>query len=142
MNGFSANLRIPTRAADPGRQLGGGGKGGGTGLLEKTGLNLSQSSQEFSAKTDDTGGGGSNGGKVNNGGSGGDGDEGDDDDYFDNNDDEVREDRLPCLALGLWITFLGRSLSILQKLKLVCRTGRAAALHYLKHPMLSVNAGR
>ena len=79
---------MPTHAADPGRQL--GGKGGGAALLEKSGLNLSQSSEQFNAKTDDTGGGGNNGGKVNNGGSGGDGDEGDDDDYFDDGDDEAR----------------------------------------------------
>ena len=92
--GFSASIRVPNalqvRAADPGRQLGGSGKGGGTGLLEKSALNLSQNQTEFSAKTDDTGGGGSNGGKVNNGGSGGDGDEGDDDDYFDDGDEEAR----------------------------------------------------
>lgn len=86
--GFSASIRVPTTMVEIGRQL--GGKGGGAAVLERSGLDLSQKSQEFSAKTDDTGGGGNNGGKVNNGGGGGDGDEGDDDDYFDNNDDDVR----------------------------------------------------
>ena len=86
--GFSASIRTPTTAVDIGRQL--GGKGGGAAVLERSGLDLSQSSAEFQAKTDDTGGGGNDGGKVNNGGSGGDGDEGDDDDYFDDGDEEAR----------------------------------------------------
>jgi len=86
---LSASLRVPTTGLEIGRQLG-GGKGGGTGLLERTGLDLSQSSQEFSAKTDDTGGDGGNGNGIKNGGGGGDGDEGDDDEYRDDGDDEVR----------------------------------------------------
>jgi len=82
---------VPTTGLEIGRQLG-GGKGGGTGLLERTGLDLSQSSQEFSAKTDDTGGDGGNGNGIKNGGGGGDGDEGDDDEYRDDGDDEGGDD--------------------------------------------------
>lgn len=84
--GFHASIRVPASMVEIGRQL--GGKGGGSALLEKSGLDLGQSSASFEAKTDDTGGGGSNGGKVNNGGGGGDGDEGDDDDYFEEGDEE------------------------------------------------------
>ena len=84
-----ASLRLPPSAVDIGRQLG-GSKGGGAAVLERSGLDLSQASQEFSAKTDDTGGDGGNGGSIKNGGGGGDGDEGDDDEYRDDGDEEVR----------------------------------------------------
>jgi hypothetical protein len=84
-----ASLRVPPTAVDIGRQLG-GSKGGGAAVLERSGLDLIQASQEFSAKTDDTGGDGGNGGSIKNGGGGGDGDEGDDDEYRDDGDEEVR----------------------------------------------------
>jgi hypothetical protein len=85
--GFSASMRVPsTGMANIGTQLGGGG---GAAVMEKQGLNLSQSEVVSKAKTDDTGGGGNNGKNINNGG-GGDGDDGDDDDYFDDDDEEVR----------------------------------------------------
>ena len=80
---------MPPTCLDIGRQLG-GSKGGGAAVLERSGLDLSQASQEFAAKTDDTGGDGGNGGSIKNGGGGGDGDEGDDDEYRDDGDDEVR----------------------------------------------------
>lgn len=79
-----ASLRVPTH-------MRGLGSSGGA-VMERKGLDLSQSVQEVSkAKLDDGGSGGDIGKGISNGG-GGDGDDGDDDDYYDEGDDEEEDE--------------------------------------------------
>mmetsp|Transcript_11641 Transcript_11641/g.13836 ORF Transcript_11641/g.13836 Transcript_11641/m.13836 type:complete len:515 (-) Transcript_11641:216-1760(-) len=77
---LNAYLRAPTGMAKL------GGSMGGSAVLERSGLDLTQKEEVFDAKVDDGSGGGGMGKDLNNGG-GGDGDDGDDDDYFDEEDD-------------------------------------------------------
>lgn len=84
---LSAQLVAPTSMAALGSSF------GGSAVLEKTGLNLTQKEESFQLNTDDGSGGGGMGKDIHNGG-GGDGDDGDDDDYFDDEGDEEGDENM------------------------------------------------
>lgn len=65
---------------------------GGGATLEKSKLDLSQSTSRVSPQTEDGGGGGDIGNRINNGGGDGGDDGGDDDDYFGDADDDDEGD--------------------------------------------------
>lgn len=81
---------LSAHAMAPVMKRGYGAFGGAT--LEKSKLDLSQSTTRVSPQTEDGGGGGDIGNKINNGGGDGGDDGGDDDDYFGDADDDDEGD--------------------------------------------------